>query len=333
MKNLLSLALIAAAAAAPGGYRVVDRIQIGGAGGWDYVTVDSARHRLFVTDGTRVVVVDLETKKVVGEITGTPGVHGVALAPELGRGFTSNGGVNTVTIFDLNTLAAAGRVKTGENPDAIVYDSASKRGFAFNGRSKDATVFDAKSSEVVATLALGGKPEFAVSDGRGKIYVNVEDTSELVEIDAHKPAVARRWSLAPCEEPSGLALDAKRGRLFSVCRNKLMVVSDAHSGKVVGKAPIGQSPDGAGFDAASETAFSSNGDGTLTLVKEVSGKYKAIENVPTERGARTMAVDAATQRIYLPTAEFGPAPTPTTEQPRPRPSIVPDTFHVLVVGK
>ena len=333
MSKLLSLALVAAAAAASSGYHVIERIQIGGANGWDYVTVDSAARRMYVTNGTRVVVVDVDSRKVTGEIADTPGVHGVAIAPELNRGFTSNGRANNVTIFDPRTLAMIGQVKTGENPDAIVYDSVSKRVFTFNGRSKDSTVFDAKTGAVVATLALGGKPEFGVADGKGKVYVNIEDTSELAEIDALKPAVTRRWSLAPCEEPSGLAFDAKHRRLFSVCRNKLMIVSDANAGKVFGTAPIGQGPDGAGFDAASETAFSSNGEGTLTLVKEVAGKYEAIESVPTERGARTMAVDTKTQRVYLPTAEFGPAPAATEQQPRPRPSIVPDTFHILVVGK
>lgn len=333
MRNLLSLALVAAAAAAPTGYHVVERIPITGATGWDYVTIDSAARRMYVTNGTRVVVVDVDSKKITGEIADTPGVHGVAIAPELNRGFTSNGRANNVTIFDLHTLAVIGQVKTGENPDAIAYDPVSARVFTLNGRSKDSTVFDAKTGEVVATLALGGKPEFAAADGKGKIYVNIEDTSELAEIDARKPAVTRRWSLAPGEEPSGLASDAKHRRLFSVCRNKLMVVSDTDAGKVVGTAPIGQGPDAAVFDAASETAFSSNGDGTLTLVKEVAGKYEAVENVPTERGARTMAIDTKTQRIYLPTAEFGPAPAATEQQPRPRPSIVPDTFHVLVVGK
>jgi DNA-binding beta-propeller fold protein YncE len=333
MKSFLSLALVVAATATTTGYHVIERIPAGGAGGWDYVTVDASARRLYASNSTRVVVVDVDSKKVVGEIADTPGVHGVALAPELHRGFTSNGRANNVTIFDPRTLAVLGQAKTGENPDAILYDAVSGRVFTFNGRSKDATVLDAKSGEVAATLPLGGKPEFAVADGKGKVYVNIEDTSELAEIDARKPAVTRRWSLAPCEEPSGLAFDAKHRRLFSVCGNKLMVVSDADSGKVLGTAAIGQGTDGAGFDPENETAFSSNGEGTLTLVRERAGKYEAVEAVATERGARTMAIDAKTRRIYLPTAEFGPTPAATEQQARPRPSIVPGTFHILIVGK
>ena len=333
MRRLLVLVFAVVAAAASEGYHVINKIKIGGAGGWDYVTMDSASRRLYVSNATRVVVVDVESGSVAGEIPDTQGVHGITLAPELNRGFTSNGRANNVTIFDLKTLKAVGEVKTGQNPDAILYDSTSGRVFTFNGRSKDSTAFDAKTGEVAATIPMGGKPEFAVADGRGKIYVNVEDTSEIVEIDARKPAVTRRSSLSPCEEPSGLAMDVKRRRLFSVCRNKMMVVTDADSGKILGTPAIGQGTDGAGFDPGAGIAFSSNGDGTLTLVKEVAGKYEAVENVTTERGARTMAVDGKTHRVYLPAAEYGPAPAPTEKQPRPRPPVLPDTFHILVIGK
>ena len=333
MRKLLILVSVAAAAAASEGYHAINKIHIGGAGGWDYATMDNSARRLYVSNSTRVVVVDVDSGAVAGEIPDTQGVHGIALAPELNRGFTSNGRSNDVTIFDLKTLKALGQVKTGQNPDAIIYDAASGRVLTFNGRSKDSTAFDAKTGDVAATIPLGGKPEFAVVDGKGKIYVNVEDTSEIVEIDARKLAVTRRSSLAPCEDPSGLAMDLKRRRLFSVCRNKMMVVTDADSGKILGTPAIGQGTDGAGFDPSAGIAFSSNGDGTLTLVKEVAGKYEAVDSVTTERGARTMAVDGKTHRVYLPSAEYGPAPAPTEKQPRPRPPVLPDTFHILVVGK
>jgi YVTN family beta-propeller protein len=270
---------------------------------------------------------------VLGEIPDTQGVHGIALAPALNRGFTSNGRSNTATIFDLRSLKTLGQVKTGQNPDAIIYEPTSGRVLTFNGRSNDCTAFDAKTGAAAATIPLGGKPEFAVVAGQGTVYVNVENTSEIVQLDARKLAVTRRWSLAPCEEPSGLAMDVKHRRLFSVCANKLMAVSDADSGKVLGTVAIGQGTDGAGFDPSSGLAFSSNGEGTLTVVKEVAGKYQAVETVPTERGARTMTLDLKTHRVYLPTAEFGPLPAPTQQQPRPRPVALPDSFHILVVGK
>ena len=333
MRKHLGLVLVVVAAAASEGYHVIDKIHIGGPGGWDYVTMDSSARRLYVSNSTRVVVVDVESGSVVGEIPDTQGVHGISLAPELNRGFTSNGRSNNATIFDLKTLKALGQVKTGQNPDAILYEATSGRVFTFNGRSKDSTAFDAKTGEVAATIPMGGKPEFAVADGKGRIYVNVEDTSELVEIDARKMAVTRRSSLSPCEEPSGLAMDVKRRRLFSVCRNKLMAVTDADSGKILGTPAIGQGTDGAGFDPATGIAFSSNGEGTLTLVKEVAGKYEAVESVATERGARTMAVDWKTHRVYLPAAEYGPTPAPTEQQKRPRPPVAPDSFHILVLGK
>lgn len=333
MKRFFGLVVIAAAAVAGESYHVLSKIHIGGANGWDYLTMDSAARRLYVSNGTRVVVVDPDSAKVVGEIKGLQGVHGIALAPDLNRGFISNGRANNVTIFDLKTLASVGEVKTGANPDAIVFEPVSGRVFTFNGRSKDATAIDAKTGEVAGTFPMGGKPEFAVVDGKGKIYVNVEDTSEIAEVDAKKMAVTRRASLKPCEEPSGLAMDAKLRKLFSVCGNKMMMVTDADSLKVIAKPPIGERPDGAGFDPDAGMAFSSNGEGTLTLVKEVSGKYEAVETVTTERGARTMAVDTKTHHLYLPSAEFGPAPAPTEQQPRPRPTIVADSFHILVAGK
>jgi DNA-binding beta-propeller fold protein YncE len=315
------------------GFHVIKRLQVGGEGGWDYLTVDSASRRLYVSHGNKVIVVDVDAGKVVGEIPDTPGVHGIALAPELNRGFISNGRSDDATIFDLKTLAVVGKVKTGQNPDAIQYDGVSGRVFTFNGRSKDATAFDAKSGAVQAAIPLGGKPEFSAADGQGRIYANIEDTSEIVEIDARKLAVTKRYSLSPCEEPSGLAMDRKNRRIFSVCGNKTMAVSDPDAGSVVATPPIGQGPDGAGFDAGLGFAFSSNGEGTLTVVGQTGGKWVVLETARTERGARTMTVDEKTHTVYLPTADFGPAPAPTSQNPRPRPALIPGSFRILVVGR
>ena len=295
--------------------------------------MDSAARRLYVSHATKVIVVDVDAGKIVGEIPDTPGVHGIALAPEVGRGFISNGRGNNVTIFDLKTLKTIGHVKTGENPDAIQYEPLSGRVFTFNGRSKDSTAFNAKTGAVEGTIPLGGKPEFSAEDGKGKIYVNIEDTSEIVEIDARKLSVTKRYSLAPCEEPSGLAMDTKNRRIFSVCGNKLMAVSDPDAGKVLATPAIGQGADGAGFDPGRGLAFSSNGDGTMTVVQEKSGKWEAVENATTQRGARTIAVDLNTHNLYLPTAQYGPAPAATAQTPRPRPAILPDTFEIAVVGR
>ena len=336
----LGLALFAAAAVAvaqpaPGGYHLARTIALGGEGGWDYITADPVAHRLYVSHGTRVLVVDTERNVVVGEIPDTQGVHGIALAPALGKGFTSNGRAGTVTVFDLKTLAAAGTIKvTGENPDAIAFEPVSGRVFTFNGRSANATAIDAASGQVVGTLPLGGKPEFAVADGKGRIYVNIEDKSELVTFDARTLKLEGRWPLAPCEEPSGLAMDREHRRLFSVCGNKLMAVVNADDGHIITTLPIGGGVDGVTFDPGTALAFSSNGEGTVTVVHEDSPeKFTVVGNVQTKRGARTIALDEATHRIYLPTAEFGPPPSPTPERPRPRPSILPGTFEVLVLER
>jgi DNA-binding beta-propeller fold protein YncE len=330
MKRLASIMLSAAAlatAAAP--YRVTGEIPIGGQGGWDYLTVDSAARRLYVSHATKVVVLDLDAGKIAGEIPDTPGVHGIALAPALGRGFISAGRANQAVIFDLKTLKSLGQVKTGTNPDAILYDPASGRVFTFNGGSHDATAFDAKTGKVQATLPLGGKPEFSVTDGKATVYVNIEDTAEIAVIDSNKPAVRNWYKLAGCHAPSGLAIDTAHGRLFSVCENKVMAISDPVAGSVVATVPIGEGSDGAGFDPARGLAFSSNGgDGTLTVVGQRNGKYEAVATVPTQRGARTMAIDQQTHRIYLPSAEFGP-PAPGQR----RPVALPDTFTVLIVAE
>lgn len=332
----LAFFLLAAALldGAPNGFHVTGKIQIGGAGGWDYVTLDSASRRLYVSHATKVVVLDVDTQKVVGEIPDTQGVHGIALAPSMNRGWTSNGRSNNVTVFDLKTLKVTGTIATGQNPDAILFEPTSKKVFIFNGRSNDATVMDAESGKVVATIPLGGKPEFSAFDGKGKVYVNVEDTHQIVEIDATKATVLKKYSLEGCEDPSGLAMDTKARRIFSVCANKVMVVSDPDSGKVVATVPIGAGSDGAGFDPGTGLAFSSNGgDGTLTVVKGSGNSYTVVENVPTQRGARTMTVDTKTHNVYLPAAQMGPAPAATAAQPRPRPTILPDSFMVLIVGQ
>lgn len=315
-------------------YHLIKKMPVGGEGGWDYLTVDAAARRLYITHGTHVVVLNVETGAPVGEIANTPGVHGVALAPTLGRGFTSNGRDNTVTIFDLKTLKELQRISVGKNPDAILYDPATRRVFTFNGGSADATAVDAASGSVVGTIPLGGRPEFAVSDERGQVYVNIEDKSEIVAFDSSALTVKNRWSLAPGEGPSGLALDRKHRRLFAVCGNEKMVVLDADSGRVLATPAIGKGPDAAVFDAGSGLAFSSNGaDGTLTVMKEgAPGKFTVVETVPTQAGARTMTLDAKTHRIYLVTARVKPTPPGETTS-RFRRSYEPGSFEVLVIGR
>ena len=330
MKKLMTVVLVASAAFAAEGYHVLNKIKIGGTGGWDYVTVDSNAHRLYATHATVVDIVDLDSGKPVGSIPQLHGVHGVALAPEMNKGFISNGQSNSVTIFDLKTLAKSGEPATGMNPDSICYEPKTQRVFTFNGRSNDSTAINAKTGEPLTTFPVGGRPEFCAADGAGKVYVNLEDKGAIAEIDAAKPAVVRTGSIAPCQEPSGLAMDSKDGVLFSVCDNKMMTVTDIKSLKVVATPAIGANPDAAGFDPGAGLAFSSNGEGTLTIVKEVGGKWQAVDTVQTERGARTMAVDPRTHRVYLLAAEYGP---PQAGDKKGRPSILPDSFHVLVVGK
>jgi hypothetical protein len=313
--------------AAATGYHIVGEIQVGGEGGWDYLTVDSAARRLYVSHATHVAVVDLDSNKVVGDIPDTPGVHGIAIASELNKGFVSNGRGNTVTIFDLKTLKTSGKVATGENPDSIRYDPSSGRVFAFNGRSKSATAIDAKGGTVAATIPLPGKPEFSVADGKGHVYVNIEDTNEIVEIDAAKATVTKKYALTGCDGPSGLAIDTKSRRLMSVCSNRVMAISDPDAGKVVATPPIGAGSDGAAFDPGTGYAFSSNGDGTLTVVQQTGGKWDVVENIATERGARTIAIDEKTHKAYLSTAKTAPSTGGG------RASYLPNTFKVLIVGK
>ena len=316
-------------------YKLDHRISIGGEGGWDCVTFDGAHHHLFVTHGTLVEVVDLDSNRVVAQILNTPGVHGVALAPEFNCGFTSNGRDSSVTVFDLNSLAVLARIAIpARNPDAIVYDAYSKRVFTFNGGSDNATAIDARSRTVVGSVPLGGKPEFPVVDGAGKLYVNLEDSSAVVEFDTRTLAPLARWPLAPGEEPSGLAFDRAHHRLFSACSNQKLIVLDSGNGKHVAEVPIGNGPDGAEFDASRGLVLVPNGaDSSLSVIREKKpNEYETVETVATERGARTLALDPASGRVYLPTADFGPPPAPTPDRPRPRPSIVPGSFRVLVVG-
>ncbi len=313
---------------------MVTTYKAGGDGGWDYLTVDAAARHVYISRGTHVMVLDADSGKTVGDIPDTPGVHGIAIAAELGRGFTSNGREGTVTIFDLKTLAAiGGKVKVGDNPDAILYDPATKRVFTFNGRSQDSTAIDATSGQVLGTIKFDGKPEFAASDAKGEIFVNIEDKSELTAIDPSKLEVKAKWPLAPCTEPSGLSIDRKHRRLFVGCDNKMMAVVDADSGKVLATPAIGDGVDATTFDDETGLAFASCGqDGVLTVVKEDGGKW-IPGNVPTKKGARTLALDAKTHNVFVVTADFGPRPAATTDNPRPRPPMLPDSFVVLVVGK
>ncbi|MGD1211802.1 MAG: YncE family protein [Candidatus Acidiferrales bacterium] len=318
----------------PSGYHLIKTIKLGGEGFWDYLAFDSPTRRLFISRGTKVVVLDVDSEKVVGEIPNTLGVHGIALAPDLGNGYTSNGGAGTISIFDMKTLQVIGQAQAEKNPDAIVYDPASKRVFAMNGLSASATAIDAKTGMVAGTIALNGKPEFAVADGAGHVYVNLENKSEEVQIDSKNLVVTARWPLAPCESPSGLAIDREHRRLFAGCHNKLMAVVDADSGQVIASLPIGIGVDANQFDPGTGFAFSSNGSGTLTVVHEDSpSQFTVVEEVPTQTGARTMALDPKTHEVYLVTAQFAPPPPPTPDNPHPRGGMVPDSFVVLVFGR
>ncbi len=316
------------------GYHLLKKIEVGGEGGWDYLFDDADAHRLYVSHATKVVVIDTDKDTVVGEIPNTNGVHGIAVVADLNRGFISDGRDNQVTIFDLKTLKTLDMVKVGKNPDAIIYDAATKRVFTFNGGSSDATAIEAETGKVAGTIALGGKPEFATTSGKGIIFVNIEDKSEVIQFDSQTLTVKNRWSIAPGEEASGMAIDRKNKRLFIVCSNKKMIVMNSENGKVVADLPTGDGTDAASFDAGENLAFSSNGEGTLTIVREDSkDKFSVVENITTQRGARTMTLDRITHKLYLPTAEFGETPAPTKERPRPRPATVPNSFVILVYGK
>ena len=334
--SALSLSILCSSAGvawAAASYHLSSSISIPGSGGWDYLAADSENRRLYVSHNTVVDVVDLDSEKVVGQVAGTNGVHGIAIAHDLGRGFISAGRDNQVVIFDLKTLATIGTARTGANPDGILYEPKTQRVFAFNGRSNNATVINGKDGSVVSTIDLGGKPEFPVADGKGSIFVNVEDKNEVVHIDAKTLEVKAHWSIAPAESPSGLAIDTEHHRLFSVCDGKVMVVLNYENGKIVARVPIGDGPDAASYDPGTHTAFSSNSDGTVTVVKvEAHDKY-IPSSVETKKGARTMTVDLKTHKLYLSSADYGPAPEATPSNPHPRPAIVAGSFKVLVLSE
>jgi DNA-binding beta-propeller fold protein YncE len=334
--SLLTTAYPRAAAQSGGasGYHLIKKVKLGGVGGWDYLEVDAATHRLFISRATHVIVVDPEQGKIVGDIPDTQGVHGIAFAAEFNKGFTTNGRTSDSTIFDLTSLKVTGNAKTDKDTDAIIYDPFSKRVFTFNGDANTASAIDAASGTLVGTFPLGGGPEFGASDGKGKMFVNLEDKSALVKFDAKTLKIENTWPLAPCESPSGLAIDAAHEILVVGCHNKLMTFVDGNSGKVIGTVPIGQGVDANRFDPVTGYAFASCGDGTITIAHEDSPtKFSAVETIQTQRGARTMALDYATHTVYTVTAEFGETPAVTPEHPRPRPAIIPDTFTLLVYGQ
>ena len=315
-------------------FGLVDRYAIGGEGRWDLLTFDAKYHRLFVSRATHVQVIDADSGKVIGDIPGTEGVHGIAIADDLNVGFTSNGKSNSVTVFDLATLKVIDTIKiSGLNPDVILYEPGSKHIFTFNGHSNSATVIDAISHREIDTISLPGKPELAVTNDKGRIFVNIEDKSEIDVIDSRTDKVLKRYSLGNGTEPTGLAIDRKHKRLFSVCANNRMEILDSETGKIISEAGIGAKPDSAAFDPGLGLAFSSNGDGTLTIVKENDPDHFSVsQDVITQKGARTMTYDTRRHRAYLVTASFGETPPATKEQPEPRPAIVPDSFTLLVVS-
>ncbi|HST13080.1 MAG TPA: YncE family protein [Terriglobales bacterium] len=315
LRFLLLLSTFAPMALAQGNYHIVKKIPIPGQGGWDYLIVDEAGRRLYVSHGTQVEVLDVDSGKIVGSILHTLGVHGIAIAPESGRGFVSNGQTSTATIFDLKTLKTIGEVPTGKKPDAIIYDAATSQIFAFNGGSDSVTVISAADGKVDGTIDLGGGPEFAVADGNGFVFNNLEDQNQVVKIDSRKLSVERHWPLAPCEAPSSMAMDRSNRRLFIGCRSKVMAVVDADSGKVITTVPIGDHVDATAFDPDSRLIFNSNGEGTITVVRQESpDKYSVVETVKTVPRAKTMAFDPKTHQLFLSTAENG-------------------QFEILVVGK
>jgi DNA-binding beta-propeller fold protein YncE len=322
------------AAPQAGTYHVIRRLPVGGEGSWDYLKVDSDTHRLYLSRGTHVMIVDEVSGKVIGDIPETKGVHGVALAPELGKGYTSNGGDASVTVFDLKTLKPVATIKTtGDNPDSIIYDPQTKRVFTFNGRSANATAIDAAEDKVVGTVALGGKPEEPALDGKGNVFVNIEDKSSLVEFDAKTLVVKSTWPLAPCEGPSALAFDSAHHRLFAAC-DKLLTVVNADTGKVVATPPIGGDPDGDGFDPATGLVFASCREGLVTVIHQDSAdKYSVVGNVTTQFGTRTMTLDPKTHHIFTVTADFKAAPPPTPENPRPRPQTIDGSFVILELAQ
>jgi len=328
-----SLVLFSAGTAFAQNYKVLRRIPVGGEGGWDYLRVDPDEHRVYIARGDHMMVVDEVSGKLIGDLPNTKGIHGTALAPDLGKGYTSNGGANTVTVYDLKTLKTLSEIKTtGENPDSIIYDPATKRVFTFNGRTNNSTAIDATTGQVVGTVALGGKPEEPALDGKGNMFVNLEDKSSIVEFDTKTLAVKGTWPLAPCEGPSALAADTKNRRLFAAC-GKMIAVVNMDTGKVVATPAIGGDPDGNGFDPGTGMIFATCREGLLTVIHQDSpDKYTIVGNVNTQFGARTMALDPKTHHVFTETADFKPAGAPTPDNPRPRPQVIPNSFVLLEIG-
>jgi YVTN family beta-propeller protein len=326
--------LLSPAALGAGPYQFIHEIPVGGEGGWDYLSIDAGARRLYVSHFAKVMVIDIDKNAVVGEILDTPGVHGVALAPDLGRGLTSNGGENKAGIIDLGTLRTLSKVDTDKGPDGMLYEPGRQEFYTFNGRGQSATVIDAKTSSAVATIPLGGRPEFACADpAAGRVYDNLEDKSVVAVLDTKAHKVVATWPIAPGEEASGMAIDTEHHRLFVGCHNNLMVMMDSASGKVAATVPIGQGVDANAFDPETQLAFASCGDGTVTIARETApGTLEVVQTLKTERGARTMALDPKTHRIYLATAKFEPAPEPAPGERRQRPKIIPGTFRILVYG-
>jgi YVTN family beta-propeller protein len=338
IRNILTLGLaITLATAMPlraqKSYQVQDKWKVGGEGGWDYLAADSGAHRLYITHGGRVEVLDSATGKSIGAITGLKGTHGVALDDAGKYGYISDGGANAVVVFDRTSLQTVTSIPAGANPDGIVFEPVTKTVWAFNGRSKDVTVIDTATQKAIATVPLPGKPEFPVADGKGFVFDNIEDKSEIVRLDAKDPKISATWSISPCESPSGLAIDREGRRLFAVCDEQKMAVVDVDTGKVIATPEIGNGPDAAGYDPKTKLAFSSNGEGTVTIVDASNNSYKVLQTLTTQQGARTMTLDSTTDKIYVVTAQFGPRPAATESNPRPRAAVVPDSFTVIVAGR
>jgi DNA-binding beta-propeller fold protein YncE len=318
-----------------GSFSLIKKTVIGGEGGWDYLSIDSQNRRLYVSHSTQVEVLNVDTHEKIGTIPNLQGVHGVMAVPKSGRGITTNGRSSTVTIFDLKTLAPIVELPTGKNPDALLYDSFSDRVFIFNHSGGSVTAIDISAGKVTGTLQVGGEAvEAGVSDEQGTIFVNLEDVHEIVSFDAKTLALKNRWKLTPGEEPTGLAMDLETHRLFTVCHNEMMMILDSDNGRIVAQVPIGKRVDGVIFDPVTKLAISSNGEGSITIVQEVSAnEFKVVETVKTEVGARTIALDPRTHHVFVSSAQYGPAPAATTENPRPRPPVIPGTFMILELGK
>jgi YVTN family beta-propeller protein len=332
-KSILLLAVIAAAPLAAQKYQITHTYTVGGEGGWDYVVPDPANHRLFIARQNRVSVVDMNNGRLIAEIPGINGAHGTAIVSDIGRGFATSGNDSSILMFDAKSYKGLLKIRAGDDADAIIYDPSSKHVFSFNGDANTATVVDPRRGTVIANIPLGGKPESGQSARDGMVYVNLVDSSQVVEIDTKTNTVTRRWSTAPCKNPVSMAIDSRRQRLFIGCRSGVMAISDYKNGTVVATVPIGQGVDGAGWDPTLRDAYSSNGDGTLTVIHQDSpNKYHVVENVQTGERARTMGIDPATHRIYLASAKFGPVPAESTAaNPRRRPPMLPGTFMVIVV--